>query len=108
MANAASCAVVDARIITLDIRTGPTTWKPGDFEMPPEKGSKGVVVQVPGKAALVRGILESSDDEEGGGEELVAPCPQCGRTYPHVHVRAARAGGVGRDWSDDDSGEDDG
>ena len=51
---------------------------------------------------------ESSDDEEGGGEELVAPCPQCGRTYPHVHVRAARAGGVGRDWSDDDSGEDDG
>ncbi len=51
--------------------------------------------------------LESSDDEEVGDEELVAPCPQCGRTYPHVHVRAARAGGV-RDWSDGDSGEDDG
>ena len=66
-----SCAVVDARIITLDIRTGPTTWKPGDFEMPPEKGSKGVVVQVPGKAALVRGILESSEDEDEDVEELV-------------------------------------
>ena len=69
-----SCAVVDARIITLGIRTGPTTWKPGDFEMPPEKGSKGVVVQVPGKAALVRGILESSDDEdEDDDEEMSTP-----------------------------------
>ena len=58
--------MVDARIITLDIRTGPTTWEPGDFEMPPEKGSKDVVVQAPGKGALVRGILAGSTSEDAG------------------------------------------
>ena len=54
---------------TLDVRTGPVTQKPGEFEILPQKGSKGVVVQVPGKAALVRGILESSDDEDEDDDE---------------------------------------
>ena len=59
---------------TLDVRTGPVTRPPGEFEILPQKGSKGVVVQVPGKAALVRGILESSDDEdEDDDEEMSTP-----------------------------------
>ena len=49
---------------TLDVRTGPVTQKPGEFEILPQKGSKGVVVQAPAKSSLVRGILESSDDED--------------------------------------------
>ena len=57
---------------TLDVRTGPVTQTPGEFDILPQKGSKGVVVQVPGKAALVRGILESSDDEDDDDEEFVA------------------------------------
>ena len=84
-----SCAVVDARIITLDIRTGPTTWKPGDFEMPPEKGSKDVVVQVPGKAALVRGILESSDDEDEDEDEDVEELVEKVQTMKKPALRAA-------------------
>ena len=84
-----SCAVVDARIITLDIRTGPTTWKPGDFEMPPEKGSKGVVVQVPGKAALVRGILESSEDEDEDEDEDVEELVEKVQTMKKPALRAA-------------------
>ena len=66
---------------------------------------------------------ESSDDEERGGaggwggrreegsddEEICgfAPCEQCGRRYPHTHVRALRRGGMlddraGSDESDDE------
>ena len=65
---------------------------------------------------------ESSDDEEGGAggwggrreegsddEEICgfAPCEQCGRRYPHTHVRALRRGGMlddraGSDESDDE------
>ena len=57
---------------TLDVRTGPVTRPPGEFEILPQKGSKGVVVQVPGKATLVNAIMtdpveamsEDEDDEE--------------------------------------------
>lgn len=51
---------------TLDVRTGPVTRPPGEFEILPQKGSKDVVVQVPGKAALVRGILTGSTSEDAG------------------------------------------
>ena len=51
---------------TLDVRTGPVTQTPGEFDILPQKGSKGVVVQVPGKAALVRGILAGSTSEDAG------------------------------------------
>jgi hypothetical protein len=45
------------------------------------------------------------DDDEGGGVKgwrggTLPPCPSCGRTYPHEHVRALRAGGA--DESDSD------
>jgi len=55
---------------TLDVRTGPVTRPPGEFGILPQKGSKDVVVQVPGKAALVRGILESSDDEDEDEDDV--------------------------------------
>ena len=51
---------------TLHVRTGPVTQTPGEFDILPQKGSKGVVVQVPGKAALVRGILTGSTSEDAG------------------------------------------
>jgi hypothetical protein len=60
---------------TLDVRTGPVTRPPGEFEILPQKGSKGVVVQVPGKAALVRGILESSDDEDDDDDDMEESTP---------------------------------
>ena len=55
---------------TLDVRTGPVTRPPGEFGILPQKGSKDVVVQVQGKAALVRGILESSDDEDEDEDDV--------------------------------------
>ena len=59
---------------TLDVRTGPVTQTPGEFDILPQKGSKGVVVQVPGKAALVRGILAGSTSEDAGNStEASAP-----------------------------------
>ena len=29
----------------------------------------------------------------GGEDDEMRPCEHCGRTYPHEHVRALRAGG---------------
>jgi hypothetical protein len=52
------------------------------------------------------GAAASDDEEEEGAEgaepeesSAAAPCASCGRTYPHEHVRALRAGGA----SDTDS-----
>jgi hypothetical protein len=45
----------------------------------------------------------SAGDDSSSGEEreerlgrgaLTPPCPSCGRTYPHEHIRAVRAGGL--------------
>ena len=59
---------------TLDVRTGPVTQKPGEFEILPQKGSEGVVVQVRGKAALFRDILAGSTSEDAGNStEASAP-----------------------------------
>ena len=59
---------------TLDVRTGPVTRKPGEFEILPQKGSKGVVVQVPGKSSLFRGMLAGSTSEDAGNStEASAP-----------------------------------
>ena len=60
---------------TLDVRTGPVTQKPGEFEILPQKGSEGVVVQVPGKANLVNSIITDPVEamfEDEDDEELVA------------------------------------
>ena len=47
----------------------------------------------------------AEEEEDGGGVKgwrggALPPCPSCGRTYPHEHVRALRAGGA--DESDSD------
>eukprot|EP00955_Chlamydomonas_euryale_P016450 175996-Chlamydomonas_euryale.AAC.4 len=47
---------------------------------------------------------DDSDDGGGGGRYDAAPCEECGRTYPHEHMRAVRAGG-GRGDSSDSSDE---
>ena len=49
---------------------------------------------------------ESSEEEEGD-EPLVAPCVICGRTYPHTHVRATRAGWLGATADGSSSSDDD-
>ena len=46
---------------------------------------------------------ESDADEEAGGGGT--PCPQCGRTYPHEHVRAVYSTPTHPDEEDE---EDDG
>ena len=70
---------------TLDVRTGPVTRTPGEFEILPQKGSKGVAVQAPGKGALVRDILADSSSNQkfvAKVEELVAEIvAKTGKTY---------------------------
>lgn len=42
-----------------------------------------------------QGGASSSDQEDDEGDADGDPCPECGRTYAHEHVRSTRAGGVG-------------
>ena len=51
---------------TLDVRTGPVTRPPGEFEILPQKGSKDVVVQAPAKSSLFSDILAGSTLEDAG------------------------------------------
>ena len=52
----------------------------------------------------------SSDDGEGSDDEVFGvnkPCEQCGRTYPHKHIRALRPGESMRQPGDSDDDDDD-
>lgn len=47
----------------------------------------------PRRGALAPGIGQgSASDEEGEPDWKTAPCKECGRRYPHQHVRALRPG----------------
>ena len=45
-----------------------------------------------------------ADEEEAGGDGT--PCAQCGRTYPHKHVRAVYSTPTHPDGDDEGSGDD--
>jgi len=51
---------------------------------------------------------ERSDDDDDEIFGVNAPCPDCGRTYPHKHIRALRPGGerAGGEDSDENSDSD--
>ena len=46
---------------------------------------------------------DDGDDEIFGANE---PCPDCGRTYPHKHIRALRPGGEGAAEEESDENAD--
>ena len=53
---------------------------------------------------VAAGDSSSSEDGDGGdGEGLCTPCPSCGRTYPHEHVRALRPRGLAVGSEEDDN-----
>jgi len=37
---------------------------------------------------------EEDEQQQLGRGALTPPCPSCGRTYPHEHIRGLRAGGL--------------
>lgn len=48
------------------------------------------------------GSSSSEEGDDGDGEALGTPCPSCGRTYPHEHVRALRPRGLAVGSDEDD------
>ena len=76
---------------TLDVRTGPVTRPPGEFEILPQKGSKGVVVQVPGKATLVNAVITDSlsgDEDDVDMEESTPFTAEDIRTMNYKKLKA--------------------
>jgi hypothetical protein len=53
--------------------------------------------------AVAAGDSSSSEGDGGDGEGLGTPCPSCGRTYPHEHVRALRPRGLSVGSEEDDN-----
>ncbi|GHP12024.1 hypothetical protein PPROV_001075100 [Pycnococcus provasolii] len=54
-------------------------------------------------------IPQYDDDDDDGDDEdgaALPPCPDCGRTYPHTHVRAVRKGGGIQGLQSDDYDDD--
>ncbi len=58
------------------------------------------------------GSSGGDDESEGGGRRAGAgagregdPCPDCGRTYPHTHVKAVFRGGAAEGDEDSDFGD---
>jgi hypothetical protein len=53
------------------------------------------VLRSPGSGGWAGGAAGSSDsgsgEEEEEGEEWQQPCEECGRRYPHQHIRTVRA-----------------
>lgn len=48
---------------------------------------------------------DSSSDDDEGEDDAADPCPECGRTYAHEHVRAVRVGGGAGSGGGDSSSE---
>lgn len=44
----------------------------------------------------------SDDDEEWGNDEWSMPCQECGRRYPHQHIRSMYKGNLNESDDDDD------
>ena len=59
-----------------------------------------------GRVGMLPGCdVGGDDDSDDDGRECSAACAQCGRTYPHEHVRAVRSAATRA--ADDESSDDD-
>jgi hypothetical protein len=62
---------------------------------------------VPNRSVTIRNLRIAAGGGGGGSDEeeedACAACEQCGRTYPHEHVRAVRHAGYVDDGEDEDA-----
>ena len=62
-----------------------------------------VLPRKPPAGAAAAGASSSDEEGEDDDGEGADPCPECGRTYEHEHIRSTRAGGRGGGCGGDSS-----